>query len=554
MTFTGFSPLVDHLWQSSLCAAAAWLLTLALSRNRAAVRYRIWLAASMKFLIPFAWLVDAGSRFAWRTSPAFHHPHFMIVMDGIRSNGSAAALPSIPIPGLPPAGLGNFSRLLLASLWLCGVTIGVIAWFLRWRRIRAAERVASVLPLDLPIHALSTPARLEPGVFGIFRPVLLLPEGIAEHMTRSQLDLIVEHELCHVRRRDNLTAAIHMVVETIFWFHPLLWWIRARLVEERERACDEEVLKKAEDPHVYAEGILNVCRFYLSSPLTCASGVSGSDLKKRIESIVENRNIHHLSTTRKLALTIAGVAAICGPFAIGLFGAIPSRTIVVSRKERVELKVNFIRAHEGPDDGFRVQIGSGDWRLTNVSPEFLLGIAYDLRPGELTIAPDWIGTQRYDIAATLNGSDLTAPKMDELRPYLQALLQKEFQLKTHREPKQMDVYILNVAAGGLRMKESSASSPDSLIRMSPGQMKCSRISMDGLARELSRQTGRPVLNQTGLKGAYDLNLTFQGKHTPVTDAPPITTAIHQQLGLTLDPRRAPVEILVVDKIEKIEKN
>ena len=88
---------------------------------------------------------------------------------------------------------------------------------------------------------------MEPGVFGIFRPVLLVPEGITDRLTPAQWKTILTHELCHVRRRDNLTAAIHMAIEAIFWFHPLVWWIGKRLIDERERACDEEVLLAAGD-------------------------------------------------------------------------------------------------------------------------------------------------------------------------------------------------------------------------------------------------------------------------------------------------------------------
>ena len=120
-------------------------------------------------------------------------------------------------------------------------------------------------------------------MFGIFRPVLLLPEGITDRLSPAQLQAVLAHELCHVRRRDNLAAAIHMFVEALFWFHPLVWWIKARLIEEQERACDEEVLRLGGDPQVYAESILKICEFYLTSPLICVSGITGSNLKKRIE-------------------------------------------------------------------------------------------------------------------------------------------------------------------------------------------------------------------------------------------------------------------------------
>ena len=80
-----------------------------------------------------------------------------------------------------------------------------------------------------------------------------------------------------------------MVVEAVFWFHPLVWWIGARMVEERERACDEYVLRALGEPQSYAESILNVCKLYVESPLACVSGVNGSDLKKRVAAIMVNR-------------------------------------------------------------------------------------------------------------------------------------------------------------------------------------------------------------------------------------------------------------------------
>src|ERR1700732_3432129 len=104
----------------------------------------------------------------------------------------------------------------------------------------------------------------------------------------------------HVRRRDNLFASVHMAVEAVFWFHPLVWWIGARLVQERERACDETVLSLGNEAHDYAEGILNVCKSYIESPLACVSGVTGSDLKKRLQAILTGRVPGGLNFGRKL--------------------------------------------------------------------------------------------------------------------------------------------------------------------------------------------------------------------------------------------------------------
>ena len=173
----------------------------------------------------------------------------------------------------------------------------------------------------MPVEVRSSPGLLEPGVVGFLRPILLLPEGIAERLTPRQLEAVLAHELCHVRRRDNLTSAIHMIVEAVFWFHPLVWWIGARLVDERERACDEAVLRLGSEPQVYAEGILNVCKIYVESPLRCVSGVTGSDLKKRIQAILTGRVAGELNFAKRVALTVAGIAALALPVIVGIVNA-----------------------------------------------------------------------------------------------------------------------------------------------------------------------------------------------------------------------------------------
>src|SRR5580700_12330523 len=83
MTLADLSPLANHLWQSTVCAAVAWLLTVTLRKNRAAVRYSIWLAASAKFLIPFSLLAGAGSQLGWRAAPAMAQPQLSFVMEEI---------------------------------------------------------------------------------------------------------------------------------------------------------------------------------------------------------------------------------------------------------------------------------------------------------------------------------------------------------------------------------------------------------------------------------------------------------------------------------------
>jgi bla regulator protein blaR1 len=225
------SPLANHLWQSTLFAGVAAILALALRKNRAQTCYLLWLSASVKFLVPFSLLVGVGGQFEWRSAAAVA-PALPLAM----------AIEQISQPFTPPRhAVTTPSRIpmapkVLGVLWFCGSAGVLFVWCLRWQRIRAALRAGSPLPLEAPIRVISSPTLLEPGVFGVFRPVLLLPDGIADRLTPAQFKAILAHELCHLRRRDNLAAATHMLVEAIFWFHPLVWWIGARLIEERERA------------------------------------------------------------------------------------------------------------------------------------------------------------------------------------------------------------------------------------------------------------------------------------------------------------------------------
>ena len=288
----------NHLWQSTLFAAVAGLLTLALRKNSARARHAVWLVASCKFLIPCSVLIALGSQIQWQTEPDTAQPGLTIAMTEISQPFTPSAV-SLPLPPAPRRRNESPLPAILFSSWLAG-TVGIaLSWWVRWRRMRTVVRRGTRVPLEIPITVISSHAMIEPGIFGIFRPILFLPEGIPDRLTPAQLKTVIEHELCHVRHRDNLSAAIQMLIETVFWFHPLVWWIGKRMVEERERACDEEVLQILTERRTYADAILSICRSYVESPLACVSGVAGANLTKRIEEIMANRRIFALNTGRK---------------------------------------------------------------------------------------------------------------------------------------------------------------------------------------------------------------------------------------------------------------
>jgi beta-lactamase regulating signal transducer with metallopeptidase domain len=302
--------ILDHLWQSSLVAALAYALTLLLRNNSAMVRYWLWFVASLKFLLPFSLLAVLG-RMAF-TEPV--SASSILVLSRIQP--AAAPFSALPLAAAQVAEHPIWPGVLMA-IWLLGLFSLAGLWLVRWHRLSLTVRSATACALDMPVPVRSTPHLLEPGLVGIWRPVILLPEGIASHLSRDEIDAIVTHELCHLKRRDNLLAMAHMLVEAIFWFYPLVWFIGARLVEEREHACDESVLACGKKPLEYAQAILKVCRLYIRSPLACASGVSGANLDTRISAIMSNRDIRDLDPGKMLLLASLAALVIMTPLMTG---------------------------------------------------------------------------------------------------------------------------------------------------------------------------------------------------------------------------------------------
>jgi TonB family protein len=306
--------LLNHLWQSTLFAVAIALLVPMVRSNGAHVRYWLWWAASVKFLVPFAWLTALGATLFGPSVPTFELPEFTATVGRLIE----------PVTTLWPLGL----TLALLVAWALGVAAVLAYWLKRALTIRAAlasaETCVEAWTANAGLAVKEADTVLEPGIVGIVRPVLLVPRGISTRITHEQLRAVVAHELCHWKRRDNLTAALHMIVEAAFWFHPLVWWIGARLIEERERACDEAVIEAGHDPRAYADGVLNVCELYVATKLACAAGVSGADLKRRITYIMRSRVMRKLNAIKKVFLSAAALGALIVPIAAGVLRGAPA--------------------------------------------------------------------------------------------------------------------------------------------------------------------------------------------------------------------------------------
>jgi uncharacterized protein (TIGR03435 family) len=604
-------PIANHLWQSTLFVGAAGLLTLALRKNSARVRHWVWTATSLKFLVPFSLLIAMGRSVHWRGASVPMQSNFSLVLDHV-SQPFTAPTSSVSLLSTVPVHASMLPTILWLA-WAGGFVGFACSWWIRWRRVRSAVRAGSPIELDLPIRAISSPSFLEPGVLGVLRPVLLLPDGIFEHLTLEQWKAVMAHELCHVRHRDNLTAMIQMFVEAVFWFNPLVWWVGKWMKQERERACDQEVLRLGSEPRTYARGILKVCELYLESPVACVAGVSGSNLRRRIEAIMANRAPVRLGSVRKTALVAIAAASVVMPLSLGLLDPTlvkaQSTFIVPSGRQRPAFEVASVkpvdtstmrRDHEG-----RRLDGTLFVDRTELLPYIIAAYIHSdscwfkvangqdcpLIVGSL---PAWLKKERWEIQATLpaNTPSYAYDQFErgnalQVSLMLQVLLEDRFRLRTHRETREIPVYSLTFGKNGPKLSQSAHGAESrtgvdgrtieirglSTALRTPTsdgryevKMNFRNSSMQNAADALAPYFDRPVLDRTGVKGEYDFEIRYE--EDPTVPAPPGTvtpglfsglvgselSAALQDVGLRLESTKVPVEVLVIDQVEKPSVN
>jgi uncharacterized protein (TIGR03435 family) len=437
---------------------------------------------------------------------------------------------------------------------------------------------------------LASEGSLEPGVFGWFAPRLLWPRGIGAYLDDSQIEAILAHELAHVSRYDNLIAALQMAVQAVFWFHPLVWWIGARLVDERERACDEDVLRHGSEPQVYAESILRTCRFSIESPLACVAGVTGADLKRRIQTIMMHRGADTLSVLKRALLAIVGIAAVGGPMAIGVVHAPRLRAQADSlRIGEQKFEVASVKPNNSGDGPNRLALQPGG-RITaeNMALRSLVRFAFQVQDFQLIGGPDWIAKERFDIVAKAE-HDITPAPPGTTGPgqlMLRSLLADRFKLTIHQEKRELPVYALVVARSdgrlGPQLQRSTVDCqaivtaqlgrggpvpmvngrPQCSMRNAPGNLLGGGFPLSQLVTALSQFTQRTVVDRTGLTDNFDVELHWTPEQllTPPPGAPPLPpvdpngpslfTAVQEQLGLKLESTKDSIEVLVIDHAER----
>jgi uncharacterized protein (TIGR03435 family) len=321
----------------------------------------------------------------------------------------------------------------------------------------------------------------------------------------------------------------------------------------------------------------------------CLCGVRGGDLTQRIESIMAGRSRHQLTRRRRAILTFGVVAIIAAPV---VAGALNKRAQVDTGREKpgasVVFEVAAVRANKSGliaaqwDD-----LPGGRFVATNATLRMLIVDAYRIPDRQLVDAPDWTRSERFDVNAKLEReAPIVRGTAGERQLALRSLLAQRFKLRVHGETRLVPMYALVMARAdqkpgpilkssstdcspeGMRARVDAAQAGQAVSGMCGTRATAGRLQFGGRMTDFARalsgsaEIGRNVIDQTGLTGGWEFQLMFLPPQQrlpgqePLPDdpnAPSLITALQEQLGLKLESIQGPIEFLVVDNVERLDR-
>jgi uncharacterized protein (TIGR03435 family) len=600
--------LLHFVWQGAIVGFLLWATLAALRSRSANARYLAGCAA----LVVLVALPVITTAVLYSQAP----------QTDVR--GSTAAVDTSPrtVGGVPQA--GGFVRTdsdfqstawvaqvqqWALPLWSLGVMLfsmrlacgGAHVFMLRRRGTPADQSVltavadlATRMGIERPVRVLISKRVDVPSVLGWLGPVILLPPATAMGLTTQQLEAVLAHELAHVQRHDYLVNILQMLVETLLFYHPAVWWTSKQIRRERELCCDDLAVRACGDALCYARALTRLERMRVTGP-SLAMSSTGGPLLYRIQRLLA------ASTRQYGPSRWPSVLAIClGLASVALNVAwlrAQKQSDVGPQFEVASIKPNMSTGRglmgggcQGTDrdgnagrGGLAAMAGAsfsvapvplGSCRMTRTSLKMLMQIAFGFFGANVDRmiegGPKWLDVDRYDVLAKAENPTTEA----QLKLMLQDMLADRFQLKFHHETREVPAYALIVAKNGARLEEATGAEDRQGITMSIGKPLVARnVSTSDLSRILSGRLDRPVVDKTGLTGRYNFTLTWTPGENEggllarlpadvrsqivVPDAqagPSIFTAVKEQLGLQLDSARGPVDVLVIDRAERPSGN
>lgn len=300
----------NHFWQSTLFGLFIALVIVFFKKGNAITRYIIGWVGLIKFILPssllFLIFIDLKPAPNYETPSEIEslsplnikltEPFILINQPGTFLEEEAIEKRSNPIIGLSILDI-------IGIIWLVVAFLIFARWqYVLYRFIWEIRKNSQSFPdsLNRKLHELSNRIGLkkkvrgyllnnniEPGSFGLFSPKLILPADLIQELTSKELELVLLHELIHIKHRDNLWSFLQKVFFCLLWFNPFIWWLNRRLMWESEKKCDESVLSFSEGNSTYAKSILTVTRYCIGRNIMGYSGMSDIDLESRMKNIIE---------------------------------------------------------------------------------------------------------------------------------------------------------------------------------------------------------------------------------------------------------------------------
>jgi uncharacterized protein (TIGR03435 family) len=441
-----------------------------------------------------------------------------------------------------------------------------------WQQI--LDQLKSRLGVAVPVRLLVSAFVPAPTVVGWLRPVVLVPLGALTGLPAAQIEALLVHELAHIRRADYLVNLLQGVVEALLFYHPAVWWVSGQIRAEREMCCDDVAVGVCGDVLTYASALAELESARLTH-FRAAMAATGGTLADRIARLLGQPRATSSRPANAAALVLLAVTAMA---------------VFAQPAARPKFEVASIRP--APDQGFqRVRPLPG--RLSAVaSVRILMQNAYTLQPFQIVNAPEWVASDRYEVEAKAEGNADRA----QIFLMVQSLLEDRFRLKVHHETRELPVYTLVAAKGGPKLpapKEGSCVSADAspnwaggripppgqdrppaspcggvmvMLEQSGARMQGGKVPMSELVRTLTLVLGRMVIDKTGYTQLFDVKLDFLPDAISSALPPPppgasvdpnqpsIVTALQERLGLKLESAKGPVDVLVIDHVERPTAN
>jgi len=491
-------------------------------------------------------------------------------------------------------------------IWLAGVMVfwvrlaggWVVSAGMRSKLVRRAppqwqdvlRELGAQIGVSQPVELLVSALVQVPTVVGWLRPVVLVPVGALGGLPAEHVEALLLHELAHIRRHDYLINILQSVAESLLFYHPAIWWVSRHIRAERELCCDDLAVSISGDALRYAQALAQL-ESYRPAHFGAALAANGGSLANRIARLLgQSRPMAPVG----LGPGLLAIAILLGAATYGLFAQSDTHPAF----EVASVKRNFSGIGLTQPMGGGYQPG-GRLHMVNLPLRGLIQFAYanhglphwlPLPDSQVAGGPAWTKTDGYDIDAKPERE--TDP--EHMWLMLQTLLADRFHLAIHRETRELPVYELEPITGGPKLPPAAdvgcvSFPPGTPPRPVPGKVDCgyvagpfsgfgagplqiqgSKLRVGDLVRELTSILDRPVVDKTGFTGEFDLDLRFTRDETIVgflgllaparsplpagPNSPNLFAALEEQLGLKLVPANGPVDVLVIDHVERPTEN